>query len=316
VLPTETVYGLGADGLNSKAVENIFKAKGRPSDNPLIMHISNYGMLKDIVKEVPNDAKRLIDCFWPGPLTIIFKKKDIVPGIVTCGLDTVAVRMPSHPIANALIRESNTPLAAPSANISGKPSTTTAQHAIDDLKDKVDIIIDGGDATIGLESTVVDLATGKQPVLLRPGGITLEQLEKCLGKEVKIANPNSKKPKSPGMKYRHYAPDTKLIVVTSKTDKEMCEKMGVLTAKLGKEGKKMAVLGSDETYEESTLDPKCTFYDYGHRFDLDVFAANVFRILRDIDKEGYDCIIVGTCHEEGIGLAIMNRLKKAAIEII
>ena len=315
VFPTETVYGLGVNALDDNAVKKIFIAKGRPSDNPLIVHISDRNMLETVVKDIPEQAKKLMRCFWPGPLTIIFNKKEIVPHSVTCNLSTVAVRMPSHPIARQLIKESGVPIAAPSANISGKPSTTTAQHVIDDLRDKVDAIIDGGESNIGLESTVIDVS-GKIPTLLRPGGITLEQLQLCLGTQVQIANPLSKTPKSPGMKYRHYAPNTTLILSSGKTEKEMREKIEILSEKLINKGNKIAIIGSVETSQEINCCDKCDVYCIGPRGDLNYIAAHMFSLLRDIDKKGYDYILIGSCDEEGIGMALMNRLKKAASKTI
>ena len=315
VFPTETVYGLGVNALDDNAVKKIFIAKGRPSDNPLIVHISDRNMLETVVKDIPEQAKKLMRCFWPGPLTIIFNKKEIVPNSVTCNLSTVAVRMPSHPIARQLIKESGVPIAAPSANISGKPSTTTAQHVIDDLRDKVDAIIDGGESNIGLESTVIDVS-GKIPTLLRPGGITLEQLQLCLGTQVQIANPLSKTPKSPGMKYRHYAPNTTLILSSGKTEKEMREKIEILSEKLINKGNKIAIIGSVETSQEINCCDKCDVYCIGPRGDLNYIAAHMFSLLRDIDKKGYDYSLIGSCDEEGIGMALMNRLKKAASKTI
>jgi L-threonylcarbamoyladenylate synthase len=313
--PTETVYGLGADALNPKAIKNIFKAKGRPSDNPLIVHISDLKMLDNIVKEIPSNAKKLIKKFWPGPLTIIFKKKKIIPDSVTCNLSTVAVRMPSHPIANALIKYSETPIAAPSANISGRLSGTTAKHVIEDLSGRIDAIINGGDADIGLESTVIDI-TSKKPILLRPGGICKEDIEKCLKLKISIAKSNAKKPKSPGMKYRHYSPSTKLIIIKAKSYNLMCKKINLLSKQYIEQNKKICVLGSIQTKKETLLPKTCKFYVTGNRNDFNKLATNLFKMLREIDKKGYDFIIMGACSEQKLGLAIMNRLKKAATEIV
>jgi len=315
VFPTETVYGLGANSLDSKAVERIFEAKGRPSDNPLIVHISDREMLDNIVEEVPNEAKKLMRCFWPGPLTIIFKKKDVIPMNVTCNLTTVAVRMPSHPVARHLIKESGVPIAAPSANISGKPSTTIVAHVIDDLRWKVDAIIDSGSSDIGLESTVIDV-TGDEPHLLRPGGVTKEQLEMCLGKRVLVDNPTSEKPKSPGMKYKHYSPDAELILASGKDEDEIGLKIEQFSNNLVEQGKKVVILGSEELYNERKDNFNCKFNIICSRTDLTVLAANIFRALRDVDKNNYDYILIGAFPEEGIGLAIMNRLKKAASKIL
>ncbi|MEG1965669.1 MAG: L-threonylcarbamoyladenylate synthase, partial [Oscillospiraceae bacterium] len=223
VIPTETVYGLAADGLNSQAVEKIFKAKGRPQDNPLIMHISNFEMIYEIASVVPETAIKLASKFWPGPFTMILPKKDIVPQVTSGGLNSVAIRMPSHPIARKIIEAARTPLAAPSANISGKPSPTSFSHCVEDMIGKVDAIIDGGDCDFGVESTVVSLL-GDVPVLLRPGAITPEQIRDVIGK-LDIAQAvtdkleNDEKVLSPGMKYKHYSPNAKVFIVKGSFEK-------------------------------------------------------------------------------------------------
>ncbi|MEK6939080.1 MAG: L-threonylcarbamoyladenylate synthase [Nanoarchaeota archaeon] len=302
VFPTETVYGLGANALDAKAVKKIFIAKGRPADNPLIVHIADKKMLPTLVEEVPAAAKKLIKLFWPGPLTLIFNRKKIIPDIVTAGGKTVAVRMPSHPVAHQLIKLSKLPIAAPSANLSGRPSPTTAKHVLEDMKGRVDAIIDGGDCEVGLESTVLDL-TGKIPILLRPGAITLEQLRKVLGK-VKVANPNAAKPRSPGMKYRHYSPKTNLILVTGKV---IFKLKGLIDEK-----KKMALICSGEMAKQFS-DKKIELIIY---HDLDTLAQKIFQILRDLDEKNLDLILIPAVPEAGIGRAIMNRLRKAAHQII
>ncbi|MCB9359175.1 threonylcarbamoyl-AMP synthase [Candidatus Woesearchaeota archaeon] len=315
VFPTETVYGLGANALDPEAVDSIFKAKGRPQDNPIIVHVYDRNMLNGIVEDIPNDAKKLMRKFWPGPLTFILKKKDTIPSNVTGGLDTVAVRMPSHPIARALIKESGVPVGAPSANISGRPSTTNAEQVIEELSGRVDAIIDGGDADVGLESTVIDL-TGKIPILLRPGGVTKEDMEKALGKKIKVANPLAKKPRSPGMKYRHYAPDANLFLITGEDENDMMEKLVKVSKKLSKESSKIAIIGSEELADEIDGNLKCDFIKVGNRRDLSILAHNIFKTLRELDHEKYDYILIGSCPEKGIGLAIMNRLRKAATKIV
>ena len=312
VFPTETVYGLGADALNEKAVKGIFRAKGRPSDNPLIVHISSIEMLRSIVTEVPPAAKKLMSKFWPGPLSIVFKSNGKVAESVTAGLPTVAVRMPDHKVALALIMQSEVPIAAPSANISGKPSVTWAVHAIEDLKDKVDAIIDSKYCKYGLESTVIDLTT-KIPTLLRPGTVTLEQLERILG-EVKVANPNARRPKSPGMKYRHYAPETEFILVKAGNDVELSKKLTKFYNELKSKKKKVMIIGSSELHLE--LGKMKDFYVVGRRKNLPNLGANIFKVLRELDKKGLDCILMGSCPEQGVGRAIMNRLKKASSSII
>ncbi len=293
--PTETVYGLGADALNPKAIRKIFEVKGRPSDNPLIMHIAEAGDLKGLVSEIPLNAKRLIDKFWPGPLTIVFKKKPVIPDEITAGLDTVAARMPSNKIALALIRESGTPIAAPSANISGRPSSTDAKHVLEDFEGKIPLVVDGGDCDVGLESTVVDL-TEEIPTLLRPGSVTLEQLKEVLG-EVKISSHSAgEKVKSPGMKYRHYSPRGKLILVEGEMASAR-KKIEELVLRYKKERKKVSTL-------------------HLNREDLKNSAKNLFRMLREKDYDGVEIIIAEGVNEKEIGLAVMNRLRKAASEII
>ncbi|HII15137.1 MAG TPA: threonylcarbamoyl-AMP synthase [Nanoarchaeota archaeon] len=300
--PTETVYGLGADALNAKAVEKIFAAKGRPADNPLIVHIADRKDVYKFVKEVPKEAELLMKKFWPGPLTMVLKKKDIIPDIVTCGLGTVAVRMPSHRVALALIKEAGTPIAAPSANLSGRPSPTDASHVIEDLLGRVDVIIDSGKAYIGVESTVIDL-TVEPPLILRPGGLPLEEIEKFLknvGKEEK-----SDKPKSPGMKYTHYSPNAEVIVVEGYRGGVM-KKVQEIVDEERQKGRKVGVMAVVK----------------GHKFDADIVkfigstekevAKRLFRALRDFDKEDIQVIIAEGVEEKGLGLAVMNRLRKAA----
>ena len=249
--PTETVYGLGADALNKTAVEKIFKAKGRPSDNPLIVHVADKKSVGNLVLRIPEKAEKLMDAFWPGPLTLVMDKQSIVPDIITAGLDTVAIRVPSHPIALALIREAKLPIAAPSANISGKPSPTDSKHVINDLYGKVDVIIDGGFSNIGVESTVVDMVVDP-PMLLRPGGITLEQLEDVIG-NVRIDPGIAQKnldgkvvPKSPGMKYKHYAPKAKVVIVEGEIQK-VAEKINELVKECESRDIKVGILATDET---------------------------------------------------------------------
>lgn len=303
VFPTETVYGLGANALDPEAVKKIFLAKGRPADNPLIAHIADKRMLTQLVEKVPSSAKKLIRKFWPGPLTIILNKKKIIPDIVTAGGKTVAIRMPAHPLALKLIALSKVPLAAPSANLSGKPSPTTFQHVKEDMDGRVEAIIDGGNCQFGLESTVIDL-TGKVPVLLRPGAVTLEQLRQILGK-VKVANPNAKKPKSPGMKYRHYSPKTPLILVLAKNPVPKIKK-------LINEKKKVALIASEEI-AKYFLNCKMEVIVYAN---LATLAQKVFHIFRELDEQDFDYVIIHSVPEKGIGLAIMNRLKKAAHQIV
>jgi L-threonylcarbamoyladenylate synthase len=281
--PTETVYGLGANGLDGEAVNKIFVAKGRPDDNPLILHIADKNQIFDLVKEVPENAKKLMKAFWPGPLTIILEKKEIVPDEVSAGLKSVAVRMPDNKIALALIKESGVPIAAPSANSSGFPSPTESRHVFDDLNNKIEIIIDGGRVNIGLESTVIDL-TRNPPLILRPGKITLSQIKKIIGK-VSKSDSHEDKPKCPGMKYKHYSPRAK--VVLAKSEEEIKNKS-----------------------EEYSL-KKVKILNYENEVKM---AKNLFKDFRDADKKGYEIIIVKETKDEGFGCAIMNRLRKASGE--
>ncbi|MBU1204733.1 MAG: threonylcarbamoyl-AMP synthase [Nanoarchaeota archaeon] len=311
--PTETVYGLGADALNPKAVKKIFEAKGRPADNPLIVHIADKEEVYRLAKEVPEEAEKLMDKFWPGPLTLVLKKSKIVPDIITGGLDSVAIRMPANKIALALIKEAKVPVAAPSANLFSKPSPTSAEHVIQDLYGKIDVIIDSGETEIGVESTVLDLTT-KPATLLRPGGITLEELERVLGK-IKI-HPiiKGKKvkniiAKSPGMKYKHYSPNADVILVEG-AYQEVKKRIQKLVYKHKKEGKNIGVMTANENHEYKADLIKFVGNDFN------TIAKNLFKIFREFDKEKVDIIIAEGVSDKGLGLAIMNRLRKAAYEII
>lgn len=310
--PTETVYGLGANALNSKAVEGIFKAKGRPSDNPLIVHIADKNDLFKLTCEVSPCADDLMHLFWPGPLTMVFKKSEAVPSIITAGLDTVAVRMPSHPVALALIQKAGLPIAAPSANSSGKPSPTLAKHVIEDLWGKVDIIIDAGSADVGLESTVLDTTTSP-PLILRPGGITAEQLRQALG-NVKIDPGVSSmgekdiKPRSPGMKYTHYSPKADVLVIQGEPS-SVVRKILQLIPEYAGQGLRIGVLATEETMDNYS---GAKVISCGSRSNPGTIASNLFRVLREFDEENTDIVLAEAVDSEGIGLAIMNRLNKAA----
>lgn len=304
--PTETVYGLGANAKSDTAVEKIFKAKGRPSDNPLIVHISNKDQLEELVAEVPSDAADLIDAFWPGALTIIFNNKEnVFSQKVTAGLSTVGIRMPDHPVALAIIEASGLPIAAPSANRSGKPSPTTAQHVIEDLEDRIAGVVDGGETGVGVESTVVD-CTGPRPVILRPGGVTKEQLEEVVG--IVEVDPSLKEgkgaPKSPGMKYTHYAPDAPVYLV----DGTRADLQKLVDNKKA-EGLKVGVLTTEEFMADFQAD---VILSIGRREDLTTVARNLYDTLRAFNKRDVDIIFAEMFPEEGVGLAIMNRLQKAA----
>lgn len=310
VFPTETVYGLGANALDESAANKIFIAKGRPQDNPLIIHVADKN-IENYVEYIPAGAKLLMDTFWPGPLTIIMKKSMIIPDIITAGLDSVAVRMPSNKIASELIRLCGVPVAAPSANLSGRPSPTDIKHVIDDLTGRVDIIIGGGKTNVGLESTVIDM-TGK-PTILRPGGITFEDLKSVLG-EVYIDPAIMKKPsddlkpKSPGMKYRHYSPRAEMLIVDG-DPANVVSKINELCSRSLEQGRKVGILASSQTihmYKHGTA------LNLGDRENPETIAASLFDRLREFDDLGVDVIYSESVGEQNIGLAIMNRMKKAA----
>ncbi len=309
--PTETVYGLGGDGLNPSAAMKIYSAKGRPSDNPLILHISHISQLKALVREIPKKAVMLADEFWPGPLTMIFNKSDIVPSETSGGLSTVAVRFPENKVAQALISASGTPIAAPSANTSGRPSPTRASHVEFDLNGKIDMIIDGGACEFGLESTIVDV-TGDVPCLLRPGSITLEILREVLGKvdvdkAVLTKLDAGELPKAPGMKYTHYSPSADVVIVRGNRDK-MVDKINELIA--GTDSSlKIGVIATEENKHKYK---NCEVLVIGSIREPQTIAANLFKMLRKCDYHKIDKVFAeGLCEDE-LGLAIMNRLKKAA----
>ncbi|EZH66227.1 hypothetical protein DH09_09835 [Bacillaceae bacterium JMAK1] len=308
--PTETVYGLGANGLSTEAVAKIFEAKGRPSDNPLILHIGHIEQLKTLVLEVNEMATTLVETFWPGPLTLVMKRQPEVPNIVTAGLETVAVRMPDHPLALTLLQSVNLPIAAPSANRSGRPSPTRASHVKADLDGRIDAIIDGGATGYGLESTVIDVS-GEEPVILRPGGVTQEMLEDALGfrfEQSRSMSPAEEAPRSPGMKYRHYAPNTSLILTTG------LEHTNDVLNELKRSGKRTAVAVIDEWREQVKAD---VVFTLGAGADLHAISSNVYHVLREVDEvlPHVDVLVFQTFEEKGLGRAIMNRLNKAASNV-
>ena len=309
--PTETVYGLGGDALNPDSSKKIYAAKGRPSDNPLIVHIAKLDDMKKIVESVSESAVKLADAFWPGPLTMILKKAECVPYETTGGLDTVAVRMPIHKTARMFIDYAGGYVAAPSANLSGKPSPTCAKYVIQDMDGRIDMIIDGGDAGIGLESTIVDLSA-EVPMLLRPGYITLEQLKEVLGEvdvDATIMDGNSKeRPKAPGMRYRHYAPNGDLKIVTG-DEEQVIDKINELSNMARQEGKKVGVIATDETSARYQAD---SVKSIGSRSDEDTIAHRLYTILREFDDENIEAIYSESFDDSGVGQAIMNRLLKAA----
>jgi len=311
LFPTETVYGIGANALNPEAVKKIYVAKGRASDNPLIAHISNIKMLEDLVLEVGNIERQLIENFWPGPLTIVFKKKSIVPDIITGGLDTVAVRMPSNEIARKLIEYSNCPIAAPSANISGKPSGTLVEDIIEELDGKVEYVIDGGKVDIGVESTVIRVVDGVVHIL-RPGKVTPEDIEN-LGIKVHVEKQilgeykEGEKVMSPGIKYKHYAPNTKCILVYSENNEKMVEKIKEIS-----QNKNVVILCKEQNLKEYDAQNKLNMGS-----DLKEISQNIFTLLRKADKYNADIILIEGVEKTGLGLAVMNRLIRAcAHEII
>lgn len=311
--PTETVYGLGADGMKKEAAAKIYEAKGRPSDNPLIIHIARKEDVFHLAKEVSEAALKLMEVFWPGPLTLIFEKQEEVPEETTGGLSTVAVRFPSHPVAQRLIEASGRFIAAPSANLSGKPSPTLAEHVIADLKGRVDMILDGGAVSIGIESTVLDVS-GEVPVILRPGFITKEMLEDVVG-EVKV-DPGIQgdltldvKPKAPGMKYRHYAPKGELTIVEGNDIHMVAEEINSIVAVMESQGKKVGIIATDESAE---LYRQGKVLSIGSREDDATVAANLFKVLREFDDLGTEYIYSESFEGGKLGYAIMNRLLKAA----
>ena len=310
--PTETVYGLGGDALDPDASRKIYAAKGRPSDNPLIVHIADFDDMKRVAREVPEPAKKLADAFWPGPLTMIVWKSDAVPEATTGGMQTVAVRMPNHPVALELIRRSGCLIAARSANTSGRPSPTEAQHVAEDLSGKIAMILDGGPVGIGIESTIIDL-TEEKPMILRPGYITPEMLSEVLQEEVVIdpgiiAADDTRKPKAPGMKYKHYAPKAEMIIVDGAQD-AVIRKINELTAAKRAEGKKVAVIATDETKDRYDAQ---VILSMGKRADEDAIAQHLYKILRECDELDVGEIYSECFQTPRIGQAIMNRLLKAA----
>lgn len=312
LFPTETVYGIGANAFDENAVKNIFVAKGRAQDNPLIVHVSNIQMVEDIVEKISPLERKLIEKFWPGPLTIIFPRKDkqTVPNVVTANLDTVGIRMPSNIIAQKLIEKAGVPIAAPSANVSGRPSGTKVEDIISELDGKVSYILDGGFTDIGLESTVIRVIEDKIDIL-RPGKITKEQLEE-VAREVDIDKhvlgkvEKQEAVSSPGMKYRHYAPNTRCVMVYSEDEDKLVRKINEMTNELYKENKKVLVLG-----RKNHLDKYIATNKWNMGETLEEVAKNIFTLLRKVDKEEVDLVIIEGVGKKGLGLAITNRLIRA-----
>ncbi len=310
--PTETVYGLGANALDPVAVKKIYAAKGRPSDNPLIVHISEISEILPLVKEIPENAKKLMEAFWPGPITMIFKKTDIIPKEVSGGLETVAIRFPENKVARFLIKTAGVPIAAPSANSSGKPSPTRASHVEFDLNSKIDMIIDGGYSEFGLESTILDVS-GDVFCILRPGSVTKNMIEQVVGK-VNIDKAvlgkleKDEKPKAPGMKYTHYSPSANVTIVNGTID-DTVEKINSFVAENSAKNIKTGVIATEQTKDRYICD---NILIIGDRNNPKEIAANLFKILRKCDFLGLSEVYVEAFDENEVGLAIMNRLKKAA----
>lgn len=304
--PTETVYGLGADALNEEAVTKIFQAKKRPFNDPLIVHIADIEELHRLSKQVPSVVLKLAKAFWPGPLTLVLKKSELVLDIITAGLDTVAIRMPANNIALSLIREAKNPIVAPSANLFGRTSPTNAQHVVDDLDGKIEMIIDGGKTKVGVESTVLDI-TARPVRVLRAGGISVEQLKEVIG-QVKIGEELERGFRSPGMLISHYSPYARLILVEDKGEAQV-EKARRLASEYKAQGFKVGIMAKEENQNKyNGFEVKVI----GKGTELEMCATNLFSTLRSFDKEGFEIIIAEGLEEQGLGLAIMERLRKAA----
>ncbi len=311
--PTETVYGLGADALNAEAVRRLFEAKKRPLDNPPIVHVCDVKDVYELAKEVPPQAERLMKTFWPGPLTLVLKRSRLVPRVTVAGLDTIAVRMPRHKVALALISESQCPVSAPSANLAGKPSPTTAKHVMDDLDGRIDVVLDAGSTIIGVESTVLDV-TVDPPRILRPGGTTFESLKQVLGSVELDPAVTAEKPvligsvRSPGMKHKHYAPNAQVVVVEGQSS-AVVRRMNELIAYYERRGSKVGILCTDETVGSYKAD---VVKSLGSRRNLVTVAHNLFANIRELDLEEVDVMLAEGVPLRGLGLAVMNRLRKAS----
>jgi L-threonylcarbamoyladenylate synthase len=319
--PTETVYGLGANALSAQAVAGIFTAKGRPADNPLIVHVASVDDVAPLVAGIPPLARILMDAFMPGPLTLVLRRSSLVPDLVTAGLDTVAVRVPSHPVARALIRLAGVPVAAPSANRSGRPSPTRAEHVLEDLAGRIPWLVDGGPCGVGLESTVVD-ATGEVPVILRPGAVTAEHLSLATGLDpIDASSHPGSTPRSPGLKYRHYAPRAVLRVADGPDDEARADRLLSLAAEEIAAGRRVGLFAAHDTLLSlhcplvSSAVPRGRIVlsvDWGRADDALAASASLFDALRRLDEAGAEVIVAQSVAPEGIGAAYRNRLEKAA----
>lgn len=310
--PTETVYGLGANALDEDAVTKIFLAKGRPQDNPLIVHISDLEEIRPLVKNIPEVAKMLMEKFWPGPMTIILEKTSLIPDVTSAGLKSIGIRMPKSIIARAIIKAAGVPIAAPSANISGRPSPTDIERCIEDLKGKIEYIVGGEVSEVGLESTIID-CTVTPPCVLRPGGITLEMLRKIdkdiyIDKAIMRKPEKDFKPKAPGMKYRHYAPKAAVKIVSGELQKTIA-KINEMVQTYIDEGKKVGIMATEETKDRYK---GAVVISLGSRSNLNSIGKNLFETLRAFDDNNVDIILSEAFEEIGFGIAIMNRLKKSA----
>ncbi len=320
--PTETVYGLGANAFNSDAVQRIFLAKGRPANDPLIVHIQNREWLERVVQAKPPHTELLVNRFWPGPLTLIFPRKPDIPLNVTAGGNNVAVRAPAHPVAQALLAASGLPIAAPSANRFGHTSPTKASHVLDDLKDRIDLVLDGGECPIGLESTVLDL-TSDPPVILRPGGIPREDIEQVIGKVLLAAKnklkENQNSMPSPGLLERHYSPHATLILIENTTperEKAIRKILDVIAQAQNEEEKSIGILTVDEETHHYESFPQLEIISLGSFKNLQEVGRNLFAGMRTLEQAGVEIILATDFGEHGLGLAIRDRLKRAASQII
>lgn len=308
--PTETVYGLGADALDARAVARVFATKGRPADNPIIVHLADAAMLSSVASSVPERARLLISRCWPGPLTLVLPASRAVPDVTRGGLPTVAVRVPAHRVAIALIRAAGRPVAAPSANRSGRPSPTTAQHVLADLGDAIDVVLDGGPTPLGVESTVVDL-TRRVPAVLRPGGVPLETLQEILGRVSVLDSRKRSRAlrRSPGTRYRHYAPRAEMLLVEGPRDQIAAELTAAVRGLWG-QGLRVGVMATAET--APAVPSGAVLRVMGRRDDPATIAARLFAQIRELDDAGLDAIVVEGIDERGMGRAVMDRLRRAA----
>jgi len=333
--PTETVYGLGADATNPQAVDDIFRAKGRPADNPLIVHVASPGQVRALVREMPHSSLALMQAFWPGPLSLVLPRSDAVAPAVSCGLDTVAVRMPDHPVALDLIRVAGVPVAAPSANVSGRPSPTRAEHVLADLDGRIDYLLDAGPCRVGVESTVLDL-TGPEPVVLRPGGVVVEDLGRVVGRVRIAGGPEAAGPggggpaRSPGLRYRHYSPRARLVLVRPRGERAgegrpaagAAAAAAAAVARIAFEeasaGRRTGVACTSETAASlyGRLPEGTTVCDWGSRTRPGDVAARIFTTLRELDRAGVDVIVAEGLPSSGLGLAVNDRLGRAAAAVV